>query len=534
MPSTTTSRASTDTEEATPELQDRLARFARFVFVIEIPMFVAGRILTALGPGGLTLAEFTAPQRVLQEVSIVLLFVVWRRCRGAPMSRRVLEAIDPILTIVLCTSWAMFGYAAVGGYPAALSMILAVSHTLLIRSVLVPSSMRRTLWIGVVSTLPTIAIVARYGMTFVPDASPDRRRVFTVFTVLWCLVAVGIASVNSRALHGLRRRIREVGKLGQYTLEEKIGEGGMGVVHKATHALLRRPAAIKLLLEGRASEKDRARFEREVQQTSRLAHPNTISIFDYGRTADGVFYYVMEYLDGMDLERLVECNGPVEPARAIHILAQACGALAEAHALGLIHRDIKPANIVLTERADAPDVVKVVDFGLVKTLEAAPSESHLGNAIVGTPLYLAPEAITAPDTIDARADLYALGAVGYYLLTATHVFDAKTTREVCSKHLLQEPVPPSERLGKPVPADLEALVLSCLAKDRDARPSSAAELQRRLLACVDAARYDVDAARAWWRERGTEARSHVKVEKDPGVATTLAIDLHARGAPAGS
>ena len=251
----------------------------------------------------------------------------------------------------------------------------------------------------------------------------------------------------------------------------------MGVVYRATHAMLRRPAAIKLLLKDRVSETDLARFEREVQLTSRLAHPNTISIFDYGRTAEGVFYYVMEYLDGLDLQRLVEQVGPVEPARAIHILAQICGALAEAHALGLIHRDIKPANIVLTERPDEPDVVKVVDFGLVKRFGGNLAESAAGDAIIGTPLYMAPEAISQPDTIDGRSDLYAVGAVAYFLLTGQHVFQAATVIEICSKHMLETPVPPSQRLGKALPADLEAH------RARVSREGSATPVPRRPRFC---------------------------------------------------
>jgi serine/threonine-protein kinase len=316
---------------------------------------------------------------------------------------------------------------------------------------------------------------------------------------------------------------------GQYTLEERIGEGGMGIVHRATHAMLRRPAAIKLLLAERAGEKDLARFEREVQLTSRLTHPNTISIFDYGRTDEGVFYYVMEYLDGMDLERLVAADGPVAPARAIHILAQVSGALAEAHALGLVHRDIKPANIVLTERADQPDVVKVVDFGLVKSLGAGEGELGAAVSVTGTPLYMAPEAIASPDSVDGRADLYALGAVAYFLLTGKHVFDAPTVLEVCSRHMSEIPVSPSERLGKPLPRDLEDLVLACLAKDRDARPATAAALRTALLACDDAGRYDLAAAQAWWRDRGATLRASSKPARATGAGVvTMAIDLRGR------
>jgi serine/threonine-protein kinase len=299
--------------------------------------------------------------------------------------------------------------------------------------------------------------------------------------------------------------------------------------------MLRRPAAIKLLLKDRVSETELLRFEREVQLTSRLTHPNTISIFDYGRSAEGVFYYVMEYLDGLDLQRLVEQVGPLEPARAIHILAQISGALAEAHALGLIHRDIKPANIVLTDRPDEPDVVKVVDFGLAKRFGGNLDESATGDAIVGTPLYMAPEAISQPDTIDGRSDLYAVGAVAYFLLTGQHVFEAPTVIQVCSKHMLEAPIPPSERLGKALPADLEAIVLGCLAKEPDDRPASAASLRSSLLACADAASIDLPRARAWWQARRASQKDSPGPFDDDGFRpATMAIDRVYRSQPATS
>jgi serine/threonine-protein kinase len=304
----------------------------------------------------------------------------------------------------------------------------------------------------------------------------------------------------------------------------------MGVVYRATHAMLRRPAAIKLLLPDRASERDLVRFEREVQLTSRLSHPNTISIFDYGRTAQGVFYYVMEYLEGLDLQHLVELEGPIEPPRVVRILEQVCGALAEAHALGLIHRDIKPANIILTARVDEPDVVKVVDFGVAKTLDGAPGTSSITHAdmVVGTPQYLAPESITTPNTIDARADLYALGAVAYYLLTAEPVFAGRTVLEMCSKHLVETPVPPSRRAARPFSADLEALVLACLAKLPDERPASAEALRAALVACEDAARYDAEEARAWWQRKGPKLRERVKPTPSGREGATMAIDWRGR------
>ena len=242
------------------------------------------------------------------------------------------------------------------------------------------------------------------------------------------------------------------------------------------HAMLHRPTAVKLLGHDKTTEQTLARFEREVQMTSRLNHPNTIAIYDYGRTPEGIFYYAMEYLEGINLEDLVRKHGPQPEGRVIYILQQVCGSLAEAHTIGLIHRDIKPANIILTERGGLYDFAKLLDFGLVKAVDSK-KDSSLTSAgsMTGTPLYMAPEAIQH-DQIDGRSDLYALGAVGYYLLTGTPVFDGSHVLEILKKHVDQVPDPPSRRLGKPVSAELEAVLLKCLAKNSSDRQQSAIEL----------------------------------------------------------
>jgi serine/threonine-protein kinase len=311
-------------------------------------------------------------------------------------------------------------------------------------------------------------------------------------------MAIGVATRRLRNARGLPPSTETAKRLGPYTLETKIGEGGMGVVYKASHALLRRPAAIKVLAADRTSEQDLVRFEREVQLTSMLTHPNTIAIYDFGRAAEGSFYYAMEYVDGDTLETLVEREGPQDPARVAHILAQLAGALVEAHGAGLVHRDVKPANAMLCERGGVADVVKVLDFGLTKDLRRRDDAMQSDvQRIVGTPLYMSPEALTDPETVGPQSDLYALGAVGYFLLTGAPPFSGHTLVEVCAHHLHSVPVPPSKRVGSPIPRRLEALILGCLAKSPEKRPTSAAALQKALLPL----------AAAWTPERAVESQA---------------------------
>ena len=339
----------------------------------------------------------------------------------------------------------------------------------------------------------------------------DGASVWRFLAALWRAVAAFVTGAFT-VTRG-RRVVRGARRLGPYTLTEKIGEGAMGVVYLARHAMLRRPTAIKLLPPDRSAAASLARFEREVQLTARLTHPNTIRIFDYGRTPDRIFYYAMEYLDGASLADVIAASGPMPPGRVIHILGQAAGALAEAHRVGLIHRDIKPANIFLTEQGGVPDVAKVLDFGLVKQVGATDASDStvpgisLADSITGTPLYMAPESISAPDKVDGRTDLYALGAVGYFLLTGRHVFAGRTALEVCGHHLLTEPTPPSVRLGARLPADLEGLILSCLAKDPARRPADARALQTALRSCRDAGAWSEEDACAWFEAHAPSLRT---------------------------
>jgi serine/threonine protein kinase len=286
-------------------------------------------------------------------------------------------------------------------------------------------------------------------------------------------------------------------QLGPYTLANKLGQGAMGEVYRARHATLQRWCAIKLL-RADASERERLRFAREAELTARLDHPNAVAVHDSGRAADGTPYLVLELLEGMNLQQLVERHGPQPPARVIQILLGVCAALSDAHGAGVIHRDIKPDNVMLCRKEGGAEQAKLLDFGLAKHVADAAEPSESANSLVGTPLYLSPEAITAPASVDVQADLYGLGAVAYFLLTGAPVFSGSSLVEVCAHHLHSTPEPVSHLSEHPVSDDLDRLISDCLAKDPLDRPASAAELARRLSRCADAASWsDADARRRW-------------------------------------
>jgi len=327
------------------------------------------------------------------------------------------------------------------------------------------------------------------------------RRAFWALIALLGLSAVGIYIAMifmARQQQQLQQAALAAKQLGQYHLEQKLGEGGMGTVYKARHAMLRRPTAIKLLHVERINDAAIARFEREVQMTSTLTHPNTVGIFDYGRTPEGIFYYAMEYLDGMNLDDLIAKFGPVTEARAVYLLKQICGSLAEAHAAGLVHRDIKPANIFVTRRGGLCDFIKVLDFGLVKSLASEESVQLTSAGMTGTPLYMSPEAVMNPEQIDPRSDVYAVGAVGYYLLTGTTVFRGAAVMDICMQHVQAEPEPLSSRAGRRFDPALESLLMRCLAKSQADRPAHAAELLCELERCTTGGTWSREDAIAWW------------------------------------
>ena len=471
-------------------------------FILSVSAFCVAALARAIAsPRGVL--PWPPPPGMVLAVGTSLAFLAgWRTCRGRRLPSRALDAVDAGLVLVVCAVPSLVLLRADLHAPGfAYTMLLVVTNVLVARSLYVPSRSRRTLWIGVAAVVPSLLAASLYARSAASVSAPGTR-FFVVEAAVWFVAAVATSTLASSLIFGLRQKARAAWSLGQYTLEEKIGEGGMGVVYRARHGMLRRPTAVKLLRAERAGEQSLRRFEREVQLTAALSHPNTVSIYDYGRTHDGVFYYAMEYLDGVDLEQLVREFGPQPPARVAHVLRQVAEALVEAHGVGLIHRDIKPANVILCRRGGVPDVAKVVDFGLVRELASASDASLSGlGTIAGTPLYLSPESITRPESVDGRSDLYALGAVAYFLLAGHNVFTGATMVEVCSHHLHSRPEPPSGRLGRPLPAKLEALVEACLEKDPARRPQSALELAQALRDC-DAGEWAEAEAREWWDRHG--------------------------------
>jgi serine/threonine-protein kinase len=317
--------------------------------------------------------------------------------------------------------------------------------------------------------------------------------------IFFLAIGAALAVYGSFLVNGLRVELHEARKFGQYRLIRKLGEGGMGEVYLAEHALLKRPCALKTIKGSATSDPlALARFEREVQSSARLAHPNTIEIYDYGHTADGTFYYVMEYLRGLSLDDLLRECGPLPPGRVIYLFRQVCAGLAEAHGQGMVHRDLKPANVFVAVRGGQWDVAKILDFGLVKlTGDPAAATLTADMVVSGTPLYMAPEQAAAELTLDARADLYALGAVMYSALTGRPPFEGHSPFAVMMAHA-RDPVTPPRTLRPDVPADLERVVLRCLAKRPEDRYQTSRALREDLSACAAASEWGPHRAEVWW------------------------------------
>ena len=376
-------------------------------------------------------------------------------------------------------------------------------------TVVIPTAPRRALVAAAasVSSVPVIlAITIAQGRTpFHP--SPVQFFFWLIFP--YALVVV-LAYVGARVVHALGTEVKRARELGSYHLVERLGAGGMGEVWRASHRLLARPAAIKLIRPGLSAKAPAGtpadilrRFKSEAETIGRLQSPHTVHLFDFGVADDGAFYYVMELLDGLDADRFVRRFGPLPPARVIYLVRQICHSLSEAGTRGLVHRDVKPANIFLCRYGEDFDFVKVLDFGLVKALNDAEETTTAvvtrENVVQGTPAFMAPEQALGSRTLDPRADIYATGCVAYWLLTGQQVFAADSSIGVLVQHAHTSPAPPSTRIESPIPAALEDLILACLAKDPAARPSSARELGERLDGIPISDPWTDQAAARWWK-----------------------------------
>jgi len=482
--------------------------------------------------------QITDPGFLIHAAAILPLLGIWLICRRGKLSVDAIHAVENtgIFMASVCYIGMGMDIRAEVGADTITAFVLALM--MFARSVYVPSSARRTTILGILVGIPLVA--AMYYHYLGVDLNIWRsfgyegqsvQRVATsqaIITTMWWTLTTGLAALASRVIHRLRKEVSDIQSLGQYKLERKLGEGAMGVVYEATHGMLKRPTAIKLLRPELADPDALVRFRREVQLTAKLTHPNTVTIYDYGRTPEGLFYYAMELLSGATLTEVVSAGGPQPVERVVRILRDAALALNEAHDVGLIHRDVKPSNIMLARQGGVPDVTKVLDFGLVKNLGKVDDLEQTNTmSIKGTPHYLSPEAIEDPQGIDARTDLYALGAVGYYLLAGRHVFDGKTIMEVCLHHLQAKPVPFSEVCQTEVPAGLERLIFACLEKRQSDRPATAQEVAD-ALDRLKVARWTRADAEAWWDVFGPEIQKAKQPLSSSGTEQTVAMNLDER------
>ena len=464
------------------------------------------------------------PYRLIEGIAGVLAAGVVCYARFSPRSHRtkinvgVACLVPQAFALALLNSWVeqpttMRPLSGITGLLLVFGMLAPAKPGKLLTAAVVAASMDPLgVWIAHLRGLPVPSVLSTFLM-FHPN-----------------YVAAILTVAPAQILYRLGRQLREARALGSYQLIELLGKGGMGEVWLARHRLLARSAAIKLVrpdILGAGSRDATAmtlgRFEREAQATAALTSPHTIRLYDFGLTDEGSFYYAMELLDGRDLESLVREFGPLPPERAMYLVRQVCRSLAEAHAIGLIHRDIKPANIYVCRMGLEYDFVKVLDFGLV-TLDDRRGASGLVTAehvAIGTPAYMAPEAILGEANVDHRADLYALGCVAYFLLTGERVFHAESQMKLLMQHVNDEPIPPSRRTEQAIPREIDDLVLACLRKDPNRRPRSAEELGRLASGYKTANAWDQQAAKKWWE-------AHLPQLTTPATVTIPGWGLDAR------
>jgi serine/threonine-protein kinase len=502
-------------------VRERLALVGKTLFLVSFGFYLfllASMVLVGGAPFVAVVTDPVAVGHLAASSTMGLLWLLASRAHIRP-SARGLGALDAISIVVSC---GFLSIMTINDEGQILQVLLALTVTVMIRAILVPSRPGRTLVLSALAFLPTVVVcIARHEPTEVlAGFTPDyQKQYMTLNTILWSVLGTTLATITSRVTYGLRRQVAEANELGQYILEEKIGGGGMGEVWRARHRLLIRPAAIKLIRPQMSGDPELLlrRFEREARATAALKSPHTVQLYDFGATEDGRLYYVMELLDGLDLDTMVSQYGPLPAERVVHILRQVCSSLQDAHANGLVHRDIKPANVVVSRAGTTFDFAKVLDFGLVKldTARKADDEAvklSTEGSTSGTPAFMAPEVVLGATDTDHRVDLYALGCVAYWLLTGKLIFEGRTVVEVMFHHANTPPPRPSTKSELPIPAPLEDLVMACLEKDPARRPTSAEAVSTRLDAVSLESPWTVERAERWWAmHRPADARPVAEV-----------------------
>jgi serine/threonine-protein kinase len=449
---------------------------------------------------------YIAAAFLLMAAAAALAGILWR---WQSLSVPQLRIIELILFAAVFAFWAWIHASFYPGLrlpepPIWFGMVMGTAVSapwvlmMIVYGIFIPNTWRRCAAVVGIMALAPVAISTTTSLS--TDATSGHTRgTYFLFIIMYVGSAAAVATYGAHRIEVLRQEVLATRRLGQYQLKQRLGTGGMGEVYLAEHLLLRRPCAIKLIRPERGGNlTNLARFEREVQVTATLTHPNTIEIFDYGHAADGTFYYVMEYLPGLSLDQLVGRHGPLPPERVVHLLTQVCSALQEAHTVGLIHRDIKPGNILVCERGGRHDVAKLLDFGLVQAhgLERGEQKLTQEGAIAGTPAFMSPEQAAGRSDLDVRSDIYSLGAVGYFLLTGHPPFVRQTAVHTLAAHIYESPALPSREAD--VPADLEAVVLRCLEKDAAGRFPDAESVERALARCGCAGGWTHERAAQWW------------------------------------
>jgi eukaryotic-like serine/threonine-protein kinase len=493
-----------DTSNGLDFVRERLALVGKTLFLVSLGFyfFLIGSLVLVGGAPFVPLV--TSPVMLGHLAASSTMGLVWLVASRATLSRRSLGALDASI-VVACGFLSIMTWNDEGQI---LQVLLALIVTVMIRAILVPSGPSRTAALTAFAFAPTIVvcIVRHHPTTLLPGFSAEyQKQYMTLNTILWSVLGTTLATITSRVTYGLRKQVAEANELGQYILEEKIGGGGMGEVWRARHRLLIRPAAIKLIRPQVSGDPELLlrRFEREARATAALKSPHTVQLYDFGATDDGRLYYVMELLDGLDLDTLVRQYGPQPPERVVHILRQVCSSLQDAHANGLVHRDIKPANVVVSRAGTTFDFAKVLDFGLVKldsarTVNEDAVKLSSDGSTSGTPAFMAPETVLGVVDTDHRVDLYALGCVAYWLVTGKLVFAGKNVVEVMFHHAHTPAPRPSTRTELIIPTPLEELVMECLEKDPARRPASAEAVSTRLDAVSVESAWTVERAERWW------------------------------------